>query len=80
MVDTEIEFYIRTKDSLDDMLYEVDSSFVKRESGKQFDSIDIIFFEGDANLRPWSDNANKVYLSNFLFKVDDLFTYVSQKQ
>jgi hypothetical protein len=60
MVDTEIEFYIRTKDSVDDMLYEFDSSFVKREAAKQFDSIDIIFFEGDANLRPWSDTANKV--------------------
>lgn len=60
MIDTEIDFIIRDRDSIDDLLYEIDSSFVRVECGKMFDSIDIIFFEGDANLRPWSPNAYKV--------------------
>ncbi|CAD8110500.1 unnamed protein product [Paramecium sonneborni] len=59
MIDTEIDFIIRDRDSIDDLLYEIDSSFVRVECGKMFDSIDIIFFEGDANLRPWSPNAYK---------------------
>lgn len=60
MIDTEIEFYIRDRDNIDEFLYEIDSSFVRVESGKMFDSVDLIFFEGDANLRPWSPNAYKV--------------------
>ena len=64
MIDTEIEFFIRDRESIDEFLYEIDSSFVRIESGKMFDSIDLVFFEGDANLRPWSPNAYKVKLNN----------------
>mgnify|MGYP001808113660 CR=1 FL=1 len=66
MIDTEIDFIIRDRDSIDDILYEIDSSFVRVECGKMFDSIDIIFFEGDANLRPWSPNAYKVSNSKYI--------------
>ena len=59
MIDTELEFFIADRDSIDDFLYEIDSSFVRVECGKMFDSIDMIFFEGDANLRPWSPTAYK---------------------
>ncbi|CAD8187463.1 unnamed protein product [Paramecium pentaurelia] len=59
MIDTELEFFIADRDTIDDFLYEIDSSFVRIECGKMFDSIDLIFFEGDANLRPWSPNAYK---------------------
>ncbi|CAD8107208.1 unnamed protein product [Paramecium primaurelia] len=59
MIDTELEFFFADRDSIDDFLYEIDSSFVRVECGKMFDSIDLIFFEGDANLRPWSPNAYK---------------------
>lgn len=60
MVDTEIEFILRDKDNLSDFLYEVDSLYVRIEAAKSFDQIDMIFFEGDANLRPWSHNAERV--------------------
>lgn len=66
MIDTEIEFFIRDRESIDEFLYEIDSSFVRIESGKMFDSIDLVFFEGDANLRPWSPNAYKV-ISNAIY-------------
>ncbi len=80
MIDTEIEFYIRTRYSIDDMLYEVDSFFVKPEAGKQFNSIDIIFIEGDANLRPWSESATKVKGDQFKLKLAyDIFKDVLAK-
>lgn len=60
MIDTEVEFILRDKDSIVDMLYEIDSSFVKLEAARTFDGIDMIFFEGDANLRPWSPTATRV--------------------
>ena len=37
MVDTEIEFIVRDKDSLADYLYEVDSLYVRLEAAKSFD-------------------------------------------
>jgi len=53
MVDTETEFFIRDKENLDDFLYELDSSYVKKDSAKLFDYLDMIFITGDANLLPW---------------------------
>jgi hypothetical protein len=38
---------------------------VRLEAAKNFDQIDMIFFEGDANMRPWSPNAEKATLFNF---------------
>ena len=60
MVDTETEFYIRDRDNLDDFLYELDSSYVKKEAAKLFDHLDMIFLTGDANMLPWSPSAKKV--------------------
>lgn len=57
MIDTEVEIFICDRYSINDFLYEVDSGYVKVDSGKNFDQIDMAFFEGDANMRPWSPNA-----------------------
>jgi hypothetical protein len=57
MIDTEIEFLVRDRKSVEEFLYEVDSAYVRIEAGKYFDQIDIVFFEGDANMRPWSPKA-----------------------
>ena len=53
MVDTEIEFYVRDKNYIAEFLYEVDSAYVRLDAGRYFDSIDIVFFEGDSTIRPW---------------------------
>ena len=57
MIDTEIEFFIRDRFSIEEFLYEVDSAYVRIEAGRYFDQIDMVFFEGDSNMRPWSPNA-----------------------
>lgn len=60
MVDTETEFFIRDKENLDDFLYELDSSYVKKDAAKLFDYLDMIFVTGDSNLLPWHPTAYKV--------------------
>jgi hypothetical protein len=32
LIDTENEFYVRNRDTIEDFLYEVESSFVKKEA------------------------------------------------
>ena len=60
LVDTETEFFLRDRDNLDDFLYEVETSNLKREAGNNFDQLDMIFVTGDANVRPWSKSMRKV--------------------
>ena len=68
LVDTETEFFIRDKDNIDDFLYELDSSYVKKEAAKLFDHLDIIFIAGDPYLLPWAPSAKKVakYIKYFI--------------
>jgi len=37
MIDTEIEFFIRDRRSIEEFLYEVDSAYVRLDAGKYFD-------------------------------------------
>jgi hypothetical protein len=37
MIDTEIEFFIRDRDSIVEFLFEADSAYIKIEAGKYFD-------------------------------------------
>ena len=37
MIDTETEFFIRDRDNLDDFLYEIDNSYLKKEAAHNFD-------------------------------------------
>lgn len=62
LVDTETEFFIRDRNNLDDFLYELDSSYVKKEAAKFFDHLDIIFISGDPYLLPWAPSAKKVHI------------------
>ena len=43
LLDTEMEFFIRDKADLDDVLYEADSDTNKKESALFFDSMDMVF-------------------------------------
>lgn len=37
MIDTEIEFFIRDRDTLEEFLFELDSSYIKVSAGRYFD-------------------------------------------
>lgn len=37
LVDTETEFFIRDKENLDDYLYEIESSYLRKEAANNFD-------------------------------------------
>lgn len=65
-LDTETEFFVRTKENLDDFLYEPESVHAHLSSARMFNYLDIIFVEGDSNLRPWSQTARKVCILNDL--------------
>ena len=41
-------------------LFEMSTNHSSSQAAKNFDFIDVIFIEGDANLRPWSKRAQKV--------------------
>lgn len=59
-MDTETEFFVCDRTNICDFLYEMSGSFISKEAAKSFDFIDMVFIEGDANLRPWSDKASYV--------------------
>lgn len=56
-MDTETEFFVCDKNNIGDFLYEMSGNYVSKEAAKSFDFIDMVFVEGDANLRPWSPKA-----------------------
>lgn len=60
LLDTETEFFIRDLHNLDDFLYELDSIYVSSESARLFDFLDMIFIQGESNIRPWSPQTSKV--------------------
>ncbi len=52
-IDTETEFFICDRKNIDDFLF-IPLQSKDTDVHKRFDIIDIVFIEGDANLRPWS--------------------------
>lgn len=61
-MDTEIEFFVRALANLDDVLYEINSNYTKKESAKNFDMMDMIFVAGDARALPWCPGSRKLML------------------
>ncbi|CAK61665.1 unnamed protein product (macronuclear) [Paramecium tetraurelia] len=61
LIDTENEFYVRNRDTIEDFLYEVESSYVKKESALKFDQLDVIFIIGDCHTRPWAVHMGMDY-------------------
>lgn len=59
-MDKETEIFIRDRENLEDFLYELDSSYVRKEAAKLFDHLDMIFIAGDPYLLPWIPCAKKV--------------------
>ncbi|CAD8121629.1 unnamed protein product [Paramecium sonneborni] len=60
LIDTENEFYVRNRDTIEDFLYEVESSYVKKEAALKFDQLDVIFIIGDCHTRPWAGHMAKI--------------------
>ncbi|CAD8196616.1 unnamed protein product [Paramecium octaurelia] len=60
LIDTENEFYVRNRDTIEDFLYEVESSYVKKEAALKFDQLDVIFIIGDCHTRPWAAHMTKI--------------------
>ena len=49
-----IEFVIEDSNKIDEYLYEAFSKYTGEESRKRFDSLDMVFLDGEANHLPWS--------------------------
>lgn len=62
MIDTENEFYVRNRDTVEDFLFEVESSHVRREAALKFDQLDLIFIIGDSFTRPWTPRMIKILI------------------
>lgn len=63
MIDTENEFYVRNRDTIEDFLYEVESSFVRKEAALKFDQLDVIFIIGDSHTRPWATHMSNSFIN-----------------
>jgi len=61
-VDTNFEFMIRGRDDLDEFIYELDSTHLKKNAAKAFDYIDMVFIDGEPNLLPWSPKISKILI------------------
>lgn len=51
---------IRSRNDLDDFLYELDSPYSRPQAARAFDYIDMVFMEGEPSLLPWAPAASKV--------------------
>ena len=50
----------RDKDHIEDYLFDLNSSYTKKESANNFDIVDLVCIIGDVNLLPWQKAAEKV--------------------
>ncbi|CAK87623.1 unnamed protein product (macronuclear) [Paramecium tetraurelia] len=60
VADTECEYHFRDRHSLDDFLYEPETSLIRMEYGQKFNSIDIVFIIASPNSKPWNPNMRKI--------------------
>lgn len=58
--DQEIDFYYRDSQTIDDVLYEDQTIYNVHRAANLFNSMDVIFIDGEPNLLPWSPKAIKV--------------------
>lgn len=64
LMDTETEFLSRDLHDLEDMLYEQSSCHLRKESALYFDTIDLVFINGDPKVPSWGKRCE--FLSVFL--------------
>jgi len=58
----EYDLVERNKNDVDDYLFDLNTSYSKKESANNFDIIDLICVAGDVNLLPWQKSAEKVLI------------------
>ena len=63
MADIDFEYIILDRHTLENYLYEPETSLIKPENGQKFDTLDIVFINAPPNLRPWNQNMRNVHLS-----------------
>lgn len=71
LVDTETDFFIRDRLSIEDLLYEPESGFLNRGNAMNFDNYDMIFLAGPTTLLPWNKAANNVFSKRNSFELGD---------
>jgi len=54
------EYIVRTKDTIDDFLYDAATSFSQTNPGLRFDSLDFVIVSGDLHILPWHSSNFKV--------------------
>ena len=52
----------RDKNDIDEYLFDLNTSYSRREAANNFDILDLICVIGDVNLLPWQKAAEKVLL------------------
>jgi len=62
LMDTETEFITRDVTDLEDMLYEQSSCHLKKESALYFDTLDMIFINGDPRIAPWGRRVEQLLI------------------
>ena len=60
LMDTETEFVIRDMTDIEDLLYEQSTSHLKKDSAMFFDTIDIIFINGESKILPWGKRTENI--------------------
>ena len=53
-------FVVRSHTNLRSYIYESDSEFMDASALRNFDSLDFIFIDGDANFKPWSRHSRQL--------------------
>eukprot|EP01017_Pseudomicrothorax_dubius_P022977 TRINITY_DN24719_c0_g1_i1.p1 TRINITY_DN24719_c0_g1~~TRINITY_DN24719_c0_g1_i1.p1 ORF type:complete len:232 (+),score=39.89 TRINITY_DN24719_c0_g1_i1:65-760(+) len=59
---TDIQPIVRHKDELDDYLFEINTRYLHQEAAKNFNNVDIVCIESDANILPWDTGAEKMMI------------------
>jgi len=57
------EYIVRTKDTIDDFLYDAATSFSQANPGRRFDSLDFVIVSGDLHILPWHSSNFKVFIN-----------------
>jgi hypothetical protein len=60
LIESEVEFILRTPTDLEDLLYEQSSGFLRKENSGFFDSISFVFVNCTSYTQPWSKKIEKL--------------------
>ena len=71
LLEIQDEYIVRTRENLEDFLYDDHTSFSQPGPGKKFDSLDFIIVSGDLHSLPWHPiNIKVTFLSISMSRYD----------